>query len=66
MIPTSRLGELERMNNWLLALSAWRLRRLALLIALAINVPNAWTLYRSGPDQELHHGVTDLVVRFIR
>ena len=66
MVPTSRLGELERMNNWLLALSAWRLRRLALLIALAINVPNAWTLYRSGPDTELNHRVADPVVRFIR
>ena len=61
MGPTSRAAELERLDNWLLARSAWRLRQLALLIALAINVPNAWSLFRaaSGPDVASIQGRAD-------
>jgi len=49
MSLTTRLVELERIDNWLLTCGAWRLRQIALAIALAINLPNAVTFFRSAP-----------------
>jgi hypothetical protein len=49
MSLTTRVGELERLDNWLLTCGSWRLRQIAFAIALAINLPNAVTLFRSAP-----------------
>ena len=46
-MPARRVLELERLDHWLRVSSAWRLRWWALLIALAMNAPNAWLLYRA-------------------
>ena len=38
----SRLEELERFDRWLLSMTQWELRQVALLVALAVNVPQVW------------------------
>jgi len=37
---------LERIDRWLLSLSGWQLRHLALLLGLILNVPTAWASFR--------------------
>lgn len=39
-----RLEQLDRVDAWLLSLTTWQLRQLALIIALTINLPNAWLM----------------------
>ena len=34
----------EHVDAWLLSLTKWQLRQLALIIALTINIPNAWLM----------------------
>jgi hypothetical protein len=45
-----RLDQLDRVDRWLLSQSRWQLRRIALLIALTINVPVAWAESRMPVD----------------
>ena len=55
----SRLEELERFDRWLLSRTHWELRQIALLLALAINIPQAWILCRMPLD-------TDAVISVFR
>ena len=41
----SRLEALERFDRWLLSRPRWQLRQIALLIALTINIPQAWIVF---------------------
>ena len=45
-----KLNRLDRLDRWLLSQSKWELRRIALLIALMINVPVAWAESRMPVD----------------
>jgi len=45
-----RLDQLDRIDRWLLSQSKWELRRIALLIALTLNVPVAWAESRMPVD----------------
>jgi hypothetical protein len=47
-----RLKELERLDRWLLSRTRTELRQMALLVAMAVNFPNAWVLSHSpaAPD----------------
>ena len=48
----TRLAELERFDRWLLSRTRWELRQIAMLIALAINIPQAWILSRMPFDTD--------------
>ena len=46
----SKLEGLGRLDHWLLSRTRWELRQIALLIALVINVPQAWMFFRTPLD----------------
>ena len=48
----ARLEGLERFDRWLLSRTRWELRQIAMLIALAINIPQAWILSRMPFDTD--------------
>ena len=48
----SRLEELERFDRWLLSRTRWELRQITLLIALTINITQAWILSRMPLDTD--------------
>ena len=48
----SRLRELERFDRWLLSITQWELRQVALLVALAVDVPQVWLSSQIPPDMD--------------
>jgi hypothetical protein len=53
ILMNQRLYQLDRLDAWLLSLTKWQLRQLALMLGMTINLPNAWLLSRCPytPDQ---------------
>jgi hypothetical protein len=51
------LDPLNRLDRWLLSLSPWQIRQLALLLALLLNLPVAWASFRLPCDGIYAHGL---------
>jgi hypothetical protein len=55
-----RLEQLERLDRWLLSRSRVEMFQISLLLALIINIPNAWLLSRCPIDPAPH--IADMVM----